>query len=88
MSQQTAKKHLTPPKIAARLGVAEETVRHWITSGELHAANLARRGCIRPRYRVDPADLEAFLAARRPDAPPTAMPTRRRKQESGVIEFY
>jgi len=82
-------RHLTPPAIADRLGVAAETVISWIRSGELPAANVARRGCRRPRYRVDPADLAAFLAARRPDAPPpTAKAARRRRQQAGVIEFY
>jgi len=85
---RTVMRYLTPPAIAARLGVAEETVRGWITGGELPAANLARRDCVRPRYRVDPADLEAFLAARRPGAPPPTKQVRRRKQEAGVIEFY
>lgn len=85
---QTVMRHLTPPAIAARLGVAEETVRSWITGGELRAANVARRGCQRPPYRVDPADLEAFLAARRPDAPPTAKSAHRRKHQDRVIEFY
>jgi excisionase family DNA binding protein len=84
----TATRYLTPPAIAARLGVAEETVRLWITSGELPAANVAKRSCRRPRYRVAPEDLETFLAARRPNAKLAATPTRRRKQESGVIAFY
>ena len=88
MRQQQLDRHLPPPAVANRLGVAEETVRGWITSGELRAANLARRGCARPRYRVDPADLEAFLAARRPGAPPAARSARRRAKESGIIAFY
>ncbi|MGH7169367.1 MAG: helix-turn-helix domain-containing protein [Gemmataceae bacterium] len=82
-------RHLTPPAIAARLGVAAETVIGWIRSGELPAANVAKRGCRRPRYRIAPEDLEAFLATRRPDAPArAAKPSRRRKQESGVIQYY
>ena len=81
-------RHLTPPAIAARLSVAEETVRGWIASGELTAVNVASRGCRRPRYRVDPADLEMFLAARRPNAPPPVRPPRRRQNESGIIQFY
>jgi len=60
-TEQTTHRHLTPPAIAKRLGVAEETVRGWIASGELRAANLARRGCVRPRYRVDPADLTRII---------------------------
>jgi len=89
MKRQEPQRHLTPPEVAKRLHVAEETVRAWIVAGELPAANLARRGCVRPRYRIDPSDLAAFLAARRPDATPE--PSRgkhRRRQAEGVIEFY
>lgn len=88
VTHAAAPRHLTPPAIAARLGVAEETVRAWIVAGELPAADVARRGCRRPRYRVDPADLAAFLAARRPDAPPAAKKTQRRTKETGIIQFY
>jgi excisionase family DNA binding protein len=84
---QIQNRHLTPPMVAARLGVAAETVIGWIRDGELRAANVARRGCRRPRYRVDPADLEAFLAARRTNAPPPVRAARR-KQDGGVIAFY
>jgi hypothetical protein len=87
MSQIAQSRHLTPPKIATRLGVAPETVIGWIRDGELIASNVAKRSCRRPRYRVDPADLEAFLATRRPNAPSTSR-ARRRRQESGVIAFY
>jgi hypothetical protein len=88
--RQTAEitKHLTPPAIARRLGVAAETVIGWIRSGELIGSNVAKPSCTRPRFRVDPTDLAAFLAARRPDAPPAVKPARRRKQMAGVIEFY
>jgi hypothetical protein len=87
MQQTTSHRHLTPPKIAARLGVAPETVIGWIRDGELIASNVAKRSCRRPRYRVDPADLEAFLASRRPNSPATTKAARR-KQERGVIAFY
>lgn len=81
-------RHLTPPAIAGRLGVAAETVIGWIRSGELAAANVARRGCRRPRYRVAPENLKAFLAARRPDAPPPRTRPQRRRKKEAVIEFY
>ena len=55
---------LTPPEIADRLGVKSATVRGWITSGQLRAANLAAVGCSRPRFKVDPADLAVFLNRR------------------------
>ena len=56
----TDRRFLTPPQIAKRLGVAVATVRGWITRGELKSMNVARRECSRPRFRVDPIDLEIF----------------------------
>ena len=56
----SAEKMLSPPAVAARLGVKPATVRGWIVSGELRAAKLAAVGCTRPRYRISPVDLEIF----------------------------
>ena len=53
---------LTPPEIAKQLGADPATVIQWIRSGQLKASNLATGH--RPRYVVQPADLEAFLKAR------------------------
>lgn len=55
---------LTPPEIADQLGVAPETVVNWIKKGLLRGSNLATD--FRPRFVVQPEDLEKFLAARRP----------------------
>lgn len=52
-------------------------VSAWVRSGELAAANLAGPGQ-RPRYRIAPAALEAFLAARSVRRPP------RRRRASGI----
>ena len=79
-------KYLTPPQIAARLGVAVKTVREWCSSGELRSCNLAARGRMRPRIKVSPTDLEIFLERR--SAGPQPNPTRRRrKKESDLIEY-
>jgi excisionase family DNA binding protein len=76
----------TPPQIAKTLGCKPDTVLAWIRSGELVAVNLARRGSTRPRYRIEPRALEAFLAARR--VVPSAPTVRRRKRRTEVIEFF
>ena len=68
---------LTPPAIAAQLGVTPETVRGWIVAGQLRAVNLASRGCRRPRYRIAPEWLDDFLASRTVTPPPKR--TRRRR---------
>ena len=55
---------LTPPDIAKQLGADPATVIQWIRSGQLKASNLATGQ--RPRYVVQPTDLEAFLKSRQP----------------------
>lgn len=55
-----AGRYLTPPQIADRLACKPETVIGWIRSGELAAINLARPGCIKPRYRISPQALADF----------------------------
>lgn len=51
---------LTPPQVARRFGCKPETVLGWIRNGELAALNLARRGTLRPRYRISPQALADF----------------------------
>ncbi len=77
----------TPPQIADRLGVSVDKVLAWIHSGELKAANLATHSGGRPRWRVDPADLEAFLE-RRAARPTPKGEKPRRKRDAGIIEFF
>lgn len=52
---------LTVPEVAELLDVQPETVRRWIRQGELAAA---MPGGVRAGYRVDPAQLEAFIGRR------------------------
>jgi hypothetical protein len=58
-------KLLTPPQVAEQLGSDPATVISWIRSGQLKASNLATGP--RPRFVIQPADLDAFLKARQPD---------------------
>src|SRR5579883_2766619 len=63
--------YLTTADVATRLGVSLDTVRRWLRSGELKGTPFGRAG-----YRIEDADLQAFLDQRRqhaqevPDDPP------------------
>lgn len=78
-------RYLTPPEIANRFGCKPETVIAWIRSGELAAINLARRGSLRPRYRVSPEALATFEQTRSvvPRTPPVSKP----RQNPAVKRF-
>lgn len=81
---------LTPPEIAAAYGCKTDKVLAWIRSGELRAVNIAQAANgERPRYRIDPADLEAF-ESRRATAPQPkpSTPRRRNKQEPDGYARY
>ena len=66
---------LTPADIAATLGVDIAKVHAWLKSGELIGCDLAERRGKRPRFKVNPVELEAFLR-RRQVQPPVARPPR------------
>jgi excisionase family DNA binding protein len=59
-------RYQTVQELAARLEVAEATVRQWIKSGELRAIDIGKG------WRIADTDLDQFLRARetapRPDA--------------------
>jgi hypothetical protein len=57
--------YMTPPKIAAELGVSVNKVLHWITRGELPAVDISTDRATRPRWKVAVEDLAAFLESRR-----------------------
>ena len=60
MSEQPERDWLTVAQVAAWLQVHEETVRRWIREGHLPVLNLGKKA----GYRLRPADLDAFIAAR------------------------
>lgn len=64
---------MTPPEVAKQLRCRASQVLTWIRSGQLKAANLSKSS--RPRYRVHPDDLVAFLKSRQPE-PPQRRPRR------------
>jgi excisionase family DNA binding protein len=56
----TDEKYLTIPEIAARLGMQESGVRHWLATGKLRGYQPGGR---RLGWRVRERDLERFLDA-------------------------
>ena len=78
---------LTVADVAALRKVSPATVRAWIDRGELVATveSIDPRSK-RPRYRVEPEALEAFLATRRVQA--DARPAPKRRRASGVTPYF
>ena len=88
MTTATTRSMLTPPQVAKRLAIDPAKVLAWIKSGELVGVDVSTRaGVGRPRFRVNPADLEAFLARRTAPAVPKSS-RRRRRQPQGVTEYF
>jgi len=82
-----APRDLTPPEVAQRLAVKPAKILGWIRSGRLRAINVANPGCRRPRFRIDPADLQVFLATLTVH-PPAKLTRRRRNAKTDVITFF
>jgi transposase len=78
--------YLSPPQIAKRFGVDAHKVLSWIRRGELRAVNVADRTGGRPRFKISPADLAIFEAAR--SAGPQPKVARQRRKNPLVIEFF
>ena len=79
--------YLSPADIAASRGINVVKVLTWIKTGELKAVNVATCAGRLPRWRISPADLEAFDTARA--AVPQAPVTRRARRKAGhVVEFF
>jgi excisionase family DNA binding protein len=79
---------LTVAAVAAHLGLSDEVVLSHIRAGHLRAANVARPGSRRPRWRIDPDDVDLFLAAR--SAAPARPPPRRarRRHDENVTQYF
>ena len=76
---------LTPPAIAKLLRVNVHRVLGWIASGQLTASNVGD-GINRPRWRIMPDDLDAFLLRRQRQ--PTAPAPRRKKQKVAYTKYF
>ena len=79
-----APRFLSPAAIAKQLDISPDTVLAWIARGALSAINASRDPRSRkPRWRVSPDDLEAFLGTRRnKPAPVRAAPRPRRGERA------
>ena len=79
-SQPAADQPMTVPEVAKFLRVRPDKVLSWIRTGRLRGYNVAERENGRPKYRVNPDDLEAFATLRVPfQAPPIGRPVGRRR---------
>jgi len=77
---------LTAREVADRLGIAKpDGVHRLIATGELPAVNISRGK--RATWRIDSADLDAFIETRK-SKPPAPKPVRRRKAHSGQVTEY
>jgi excisionase family DNA binding protein len=76
MAEKSEPDALTPPEAAKRLGVTPETVIGWIKSGQLKASNVGK-GVAKPRYKIQQANLDKFMASRQPESLPLT-PTARK----------
>ncbi|MFH1265791.1 MAG: helix-turn-helix domain-containing protein [Planctomycetota bacterium] len=86
MALATTPPMLTPRQIADSHAVPVDSVYAWIRSGQLVAVDVSVSPGGKPRWRIDPSDLEVFTAGR--TSRPTPKPRRRRRAAPGVIEFF
>lgn len=77
---------LTPPAVADQLGIDPSKVIAWIGSGTLVAVNVAQGTGGRPRWRIAPSELQAFLLRRQ--SRPSVQLQRRRKDTPEAIPFF
>lgn len=76
----------TPPKLARLWQVKPVTVLEWIRAGELVAFDVAKKGSMRPRYRITKAEAEAFQQRRAAVNPRRKAPAA--KPQSEVPDFF
>jgi hypothetical protein len=72
-------------EIAQQLAIKPERVIAWIRAGQLRAVNVGD-GLVKPRFRIAPADLENFLAARA--VQPPVRPARRQRADPAITEYF
>ncbi|MCY2987629.1 MAG: helix-turn-helix domain-containing protein [Planctomycetota bacterium] len=81
--------YLTASECAVLLRCRQSKVLAWIRAGELPAADVSEHpGTGKARWRIAKADLDAFLAGRRPTPPATAGSRRKSpKRPTGWVEY-
>jgi Helix-turn-helix domain len=79
---------LTVQQVAHRLAYRKaDGVRDLIHSGTLRAIDVSPKGAKRRTWRVDPADLDLFIATRK-TVPPAAATKRSRLRPSAVTAYF
>jgi len=77
---------LTVRQVAEQLAIGQHGVLALIRSGELRAVDVSQRSGGRPRWRIMPDDLEAFVSRRTHQ--PRAPQRRRRRRSTHVTEYF
>jgi len=85
MGMTNDNRFLTPPQAARMIGVSAEKIAHFIHLGELVAVNLSMGN--RPRWRIAPEALQAFLKSRSNHQKPTPKPKRRSPLPTPAKEY-
>jgi hypothetical protein len=78
---------LSPPKLAKAWGVKVQTVHAWISSGELAAFNVGKKGK-RPSWRITVEAAENFQRSRAAVKPRPVRQRRRTSPAAGEIDFF
>ena len=80
--------HLKVREVATLRQIKQATVLSWIASGELCAVDCSAKPNGRPRWRISHEALASFDAKRQSRPAPTVKRIRKRKQQTGVIQFF
>ncbi len=72
--------------VAKQLQVGSEQILAYINTGKLRATNVGL-GKKRPRWRIDPADLQAFIESRR-NRTHSKPQAKRKIKYADVIKFF
>jgi len=81
-------RRLTLSEVAQQMGVSSDVVRTWIANSELRATDCsAKRGSLKPRWRIAPADLAEF-EAKRANQSVVKVHRPRRRALAGVTEYF
>lgn len=83
-NSEALKPYLTPPDVAKLLRVSNEKLLGWIRRGELTAVNVGNGN--RPRFRISPESLNAFLKVREVQPPPKPLPRRHHAPKGGPLD--
>jgi len=78
---------INPVELANEIGASVETVRTWISDGQLRAVNAASAKSSRPRWRINQSAWLAF-ARQRANLNSPIPQSRRRAKEVDLSDFF